>query len=135
MTLYKMFTSLANKRRVALKSIRLSTKFSPLLTCFYRDGAIYYTVITSIIMICTVTVVTLDGPLVLVATPFLNAGYSLAVCRLILNLRRTALGRNASATWAETVSLRANDQANDANDGGIQLEPYQPTRFRGLHVM
>ncbi|ESK95653.1 hypothetical protein Moror_12578 [Moniliophthora roreri MCA 2997] len=69
MTLFKMFTSLANTQQTTLQSLRLQTKFSPLFVCFYTDGAIYYVVIASMVLVCAVTAVTLDGPLVIVATP------------------------------------------------------------------
>uniref|UniRef100_A0A0W0GAI3 DUF6533 domain-containing protein n=1 Tax=Moniliophthora roreri TaxID=221103 RepID=A0A0W0GAI3_MONRR len=122
MTLFKMFTSLANTQQTTLQSLRLQTKFSPLFVCFYTDGAIYYVVIASMVLVCAVTAVTLDGPLVIVATPALHAGYSLAVSRLIINLRCTALGQNASATWAETVSFQVLEPSNSSDSIGILLE-------------
>ncbi|KAI3621366.1 hypothetical protein WG66_014422 [Moniliophthora roreri] len=79
-------------------------------------------ILICMVLVCAVTAVTLDGPLVIVATPALHAGYSLAVSRLIINLRCTALGQNASATWAETVSFQVLEPSNSSDSIGILLE-------------
>uniref|UniRef100_A0A0W0GAG5 DUF6533 domain-containing protein n=1 Tax=Moniliophthora roreri TaxID=221103 RepID=A0A0W0GAG5_MONRR len=116
MTLYQMFDSLS-RRSAKLQLEDLQQSFTPLLRSFYVDGAIYFSLIATILLICTVTTITLDGPLIQIALPWLIAIYSFSGSRLVLNLRRTALGEKSAATWEDTMSFRVADHGQSGNSG------------------
>ncbi|KAI3621247.1 hypothetical protein WG66_014420 [Moniliophthora roreri] len=104
MTLYQMFDSLS-RRSAKLQLEDLQQSFTPLLRSFYVDGAIYFSFHS----------LDLHGD-------HHNFGRSLDSdsppgSRLVLNLRRTALGEKSAATWEDTMSFRVADHGQSGNSG------------------
>ncbi|KAK7054325.1 hypothetical protein VNI00_003518 [Paramarasmius palmivorus] len=114
MTLYQMVVSLSNKN-VGFRWSNFRNSFTPLLSSFYVDGAIYFSLIASILLISTITSIVLEGPLIEIAIPWLVAIYSFSGSRLVLNLRRAAMGEKSTMTWEETMSFRAEAGSNSTS--------------------
>jgi len=63
----------------------------PLLIAFFRDGALFFLLIFAILLVCTCTSLAFNGPLAVVAFPWLIVIYSFAATRLLLNIRKASM--------------------------------------------
>ncbi|KAJ8094584.1 hypothetical protein PM082_010590 [Marasmius tenuissimus] len=107
MTIRELFVSLRTANTDLMRARTLSQTLSPLVVTFYQDGAIYFSLITTIVLIGTVTNSKLQGTYSGIAIPWLTPVYSFSGSRLILNLRKAATrAKQRNASWDETLTFR-----------------------------
>ncbi|KAF9012003.1 hypothetical protein BDQ17DRAFT_1420402 [Cyathus striatus] len=101
MTLYKVIQKI--KLQGNIRSIS-SIQISPLLAGIFKDGTIFYLIITIALIVNTITVSSLSGPYIAICRSWLFSLYSISGCRLILHLREIAYSKSKHSGWSETIS-------------------------------
>jgi len=111
MTMYKLFTSMwlseTNGKGHFILNIGQKRQYTPLLIAFFRDGVVYYFLITAMLLASTLMEELALPVLGSVPLPWLVGVYSFAGANLVLGLRKAAAQNTvAGATnWETALSV------------------------------